>query len=71
MIGLGQKQLFLGNGDLELKRGVINIHRPIHRGVCTDYTKLDALMNHCFYVGLRRAPEESFVCILNQCAVKI
>lgn len=61
MIGFGQKLVYLGNGDLDSKRGVINAYRPIHRGMCTDYEKLGYLMHHSFYVALRKAPEESLV----------
>lgn len=57
MIGIGQKDCFLGQDDQQ-KRGILALNKIIERGIITDFDKYEKLLHHVFYAGIRRAPED-------------
>jgi actin beta/gamma 1 len=57
MIGIGQKDCFLGQDDHQ-KRGILCLNKIIERGIVIDFHKYEKLLHHVFYAGLRRAPED-------------
>lgn len=41
------------------KRGILRLHRPVERGIVTNWWLMEKLWRHTFYNELRVAPEVS------------
>ena len=57
MIGMGSKDAYIGDEAMS-KRALLNLKRPIKRGIVTSWEDMENILHHTFYNELRIAPEE-------------
>merc|ERR550525_1300879 len=57
MVGMGQKDKYIGD-EANSKRGILNLTRPIAKGIITSWDDMEAVWHHTFYSELRVSPDE-------------
>jgi len=57
MVGMGQKDWYVGD-EAQAKRGILQLQRPVMRGIIQDWEAAEKLLHNTFYNELRVAPED-------------
>ena len=61
MVGMDQRDRYVGDEAQVRRAGVLTIHYPIERGIVTNWDDMEYIWHHTFYNELRVAPEECIV----------
>ncbi len=57
LVGLEPKAFYIGD-EAQARRGVLKIKYPIEHGIVKDWSDMEQIWNHTFYVELRVSPDE-------------
>lgn len=57
MVGMGQNDTYVGD-EAQAKRGILQLTRPVQKGIVNDWEAMEKILHHNFYNELRVAPEE-------------
>ena len=60
MVGMQQKTAYVGNESWS-KKGILQLHYPLERGVVNNWDDMEKIWHHTFYNELRVQPEEHAV----------
>lgn len=57
IVNVSDKKAYIGN-DINRMKGLLQLKRPIHHGIVTNWDDLEKIWHHAFYNELKVAPEE-------------
>jgi len=52
MVGMGQKDTYVGD-EAQAKRGILQLTRPVQKGIVNDWEAMEKILHHNFYNELR------------------
>jgi actin-related protein len=59
MVGMGQKDSYVGDEGGNMRRGMLTYHNPLSGGLVTNWDDIEKLLHHNFYNEMRVVPEET------------
>ena len=66
MVGMGQKDAYVGDEAATRGRNVLRHNHPIEHGIVTNWDDMEKIWHHTFYNELRIAPEECALLLTEQ-----